>query len=139
MQPWHLNLFERKLIIILKKILKLNQETLEELVRFVGFMKNKSKAIKTLAKWYIDHNEDPVVIVKKYGPKLRKTLLSLHGVGPETETADVLLAYIFDFPQFISDKYARTLFTQLGINGLIDYKILVFYNHINYINYFSYF
>ncbi|ORX78413.1 endonuclease III related protein [Anaeromyces robustus] len=112
-----------------KKIVKLKQESLEELVRPAGFMKNKSKAIKTLSKWYLDHKEDSVAVVKKYGPKLRKTLLSLHGVGPET--ADVLLAYIFDIPQFISDKYARTLFTQLGIKGLTDYKSL--YQQLNFL------
>jgi len=112
-----------------KKILKMKQETLEELVRPAGFMKNKSKAIKTLSKWYLEHQENSAAVVKKYGPKLRKTLLSLHGVGPET--ADVLLTYIFDIPQFISDKYSRTLFTQLGIKGLTDYKSL--YQQLNFL------
>ncbi|WP_423215628.1 endonuclease III domain-containing protein [Streptococcus equinus] len=106
----------------LQKIIALSQEQLQELVRPAGFMKNKSKAIHTLAKWYVDHNEDSTSIAKKYGTKLRKILLSLHGVGPET--ADVLLTYVFDQPQFVSDKYARTLFTQLGVKDLTDYKSL---------------
>lgn len=98
------------------------KENLEELVRPAGFMKNKSKAIQEVASWYLVHEENPTKIVQQYGSSLRKVLLSLHGVGPET--ADVRMAHIFDQPQFIADRYARTLFTQLGINDLTDYKSL---------------
>lgn len=106
----------------LQVLVNMPKENLEELVRPAGFMKNKSKAIQEVASWYLAHNENPTKIVQQYGSSLRKVLLSLHGVGPET--ADVLMAYIFDQPQFIADKYARTLFTQLGINDLTDYKSL---------------
>lgn len=106
----------------LQVLVSMPKENLEELVRPAGFMKNKSKAIQEVASWYLAHNENPTKIVQQYGSSLRKVLLSLHGVGPET--ADVLMAYIFDQPQFIADKYARTLFTQLGINDLTDYKSL---------------
>ena len=106
----------------LQVLVDMPKENLEELVRPAGFMKNKSKAIQEVASWYLAHEENPTKIVQQYGSSLRKVLLSLHGVGPET--ADVLMAYIFDQPQFIADKYARTLFTQLGFNDLTDYKSL---------------
>lgn len=106
----------------LQVLVNIPKENLEELVRPAGFMKNNSKAIQEVASWYLAHEENPAKIVQQYGSSLRKVLLSLHGVGPET--ADVLMAYIFDQPQFIADKYARTLFTQLGINDLTDYKSL---------------
>lgn len=106
----------------LQVLVNIPKENLEELVRPAGFMKNKSKAIQEVASWYLAHEENSAKIVQQYGSSLRKVLLSLHGVGPET--ADVLMAYIFDQPQFIADKYARTLFTQLGINDLTDYKSL---------------
>jgi endonuclease-3 related protein len=106
----------------LQVLVNMPKENLEELVRPASFMKNKSKAIQEVASWYLAHEENPTKIVQQYGSSLRKVLLSLHGVGPET--ADVLMAYIFDQPQFIADKYARTLFTQLGINDLTDYKSL---------------
>lgn len=107
-----------------EKILTLDIEKLQELVRPAGFMKNKSKAIRTLATWYLDHNKNSDEINKLYGENLRKTLLSLHGVGPET--ADVLLTYVFDRPYFVADKYARTLFGLLGVeeNILTDYNKL---------------
>lgn len=106
----------------LQVLVSMPKENLEELVRPAGFMKNKSKAIQEVTSWYLAHEENPTKIVQQYGSSLRKVLLSLHGVGPET--ADVLMAYIFDQPQFIADKYARTLFIQLGINDLTDYKNL---------------
>ncbi|AND79224.1 endonuclease III domain-containing protein [Streptococcus pantholopis] len=105
-----------------KKIAELPQDELEEWIRPAGFMKNKSKVIQTIAQWYLEHQKKPDKIIRRYGKNLRQELLSLHGVGQET--ADVLLVYIFDQPQFISDKYARTLFTQLGIEDLTDYKSL---------------
>lgn len=104
------------------KIAELPTEKLEELVRPAGFMKNKSKAIQTLADWYLSHNQNSQAIHRKYGKDLRKRLLSLHGVGPET--ADVLLVYVFDQAHFVSDKYARTLFSHLGQQGFADYKSL---------------
>ena len=106
----------------LQVLVDMPKENLEELVRPAGFMKNKSKAIQEVASWYLAHEENPTKIVQQYGSSLRKVLLSLHGVGPET--ADVLMAYIFDQPQFIADKYARPFFTQLGINDLTASKSL---------------
>ncbi|MGT2947971.1 endonuclease III domain-containing protein [Streptococcus devriesei] len=105
-----------------RRIQDLSSEQLEFLVRPAGFMKNKSKAIRTVSKWYLENQEDSHAAVKQYGQNLRQTLLKLHGVGPET--ADVLLTYIFDQPQFIADKYARTLFSHLGLSGLSDYQSL---------------
>lgn len=96
-----------------EKILELDTEALQNLIRSAGFMKNKSKAIQTVCKWYIDHKSNPEEIIATYGENLRKTLLSLHGIGPET--ADVLLTYVFDQPYFIADKYARTLLDLLGV------------------------
>ena len=105
-----------------KKISGLPAEILEKLIRPAGFMKNKSRAIRTVTQWYLDHNQNSQIIAKEYGEDLRSILLKIHGVGPET--ADVFLTYIFDRPQFIADKYARTLFAQLGIQRLTDYNSL---------------
>ena len=103
-------------------IVQLDSKILEDLVRPAGFMKNKSRAIQGLAQWYLDHDVAPKAICQAYGSDLRTVLLGLHGVGPET--ADVLLTYIFDQPQFVADKYARTLFGLLGVEGLRDYQTL---------------
>jgi endonuclease-3 related protein len=43
---------------------------------------------------------------------LRKELLSINGVGPET--ADSILLYALNRPVFVVDAYTRRLFTRLG-------------------------
>lgn len=104
------------------RILALPPEKLHDLVRPAGFYRNKSRALVSVLTWLAQGNYDYPTIRQRYGAHLRQELRALHGVGPET--ADVLLTYIFDVPTFISDKYARTLFTCLGVTGLTDYRSL---------------
>lgn len=105
-----------------EKILALPTTKLQELVRPAGFYKNKSRSLVSVFSWLQQWHYDYPQIRHHFGPKLRDQLLTLRGVGQET--ADVLLTYIFDVPTFIADKYARTLFTQLGIDHLTDYQSL---------------
>lgn len=44
---------------------------------------------------------------------LRRLLLSIHGVGPET--ADDMLLYAFQRPVFVVDAYTRRIFERLGM------------------------
>lgn len=50
---------------------------------------------------------------------LRKELLNIRGVGPET--ADVMLLYIFERNAFIADTYAIRLFNRLGFGPYTNY------------------
>lgn len=92
---------------------------LQSLIRPAGFFKQKSAYIKELMSWFIRHGKD----FKKFDPysdeTLRKELLSIKGVGPET--ADAMLLYIFDRKVFIGDQYAIRLFKRLGFG---DYRNL---------------
>ncbi|GAA3192483.1 endonuclease III domain-containing protein [Lentilactobacillus kefiri] len=105
-----------------KQILALPLEQIQELIRPSGFYVNKSRSLIGVLKWFDHFNCDFPTMVKHYGPSLRKTILTLRGVGEET--ADSLLVYVFDQPAFISDKYTRTLFTYLGYRGLTNYAKL---------------
>ncbi|MEE9157091.1 MAG: endonuclease, partial [Gammaproteobacteria bacterium] len=56
-------------------------------------------------------------------PNLRKQLLSVNGIGPET--ADDMLLYAINRPVFVVDAYTRRLFSRLGnVNGDEDYEEL---------------
>jgi len=44
---------------------------------------------------------------------LRRNLLSVHGIGPET--ADDILLYALGKPVFVIDAYTRRLFSRLGL------------------------
>lgn len=104
------------------KIVQLPREQVQELTRPAGFYRSKSRAVEAVFAWLRQFDFDYQRIAATHGAQLRDQLLALHGVGDET--ADVLLTYVFDTPTFISDKYARTLFSRLGITGLTDYHSL---------------
>lgn len=92
-------------------IRNLSTEELIELIYSSGFHQNKSKSIHSFFVWLKEFEDDYSKIKQFYGSDLRKQLLSLHGIGPET--ADVILLYAFKQPVFIADTYARRLFSQL--------------------------
>lgn len=104
------------------QLVALAKEQLEHLIRPAGFYKNKGRSIHDFFSWYQHFGYNPQTVVQTYGQQIRNQLLAQHGIG--NETADVLLTYVFDQPTFISDKYARTLFTHLGVPGLTDYQSL---------------
>lgn len=103
-------------------IRQLTTAELQKLARPAGFYQNKSRAIMSVFTWLSQYHDDYQRISRIMGPRLRNELLKLHGIGDET--ADVLLTYVFEQPTFISDKYARVLFTQLGIPQLTNYRSL---------------
>lgn len=112
-----------------KVLQKLPLTNLQSLIKTAGFYKNKSRAIHEFFCWYQQFNFDDQLVVKKLGKALRSELLKLRGIGDET--ADVLLIYVFDQVAFVSDKYARTLFTHLGIKGLNKYQDLAQQCHLS--------
>lgn len=98
-----------------QRIRALPSEELQDLIRPSGFYRNKSRSIQEVFAWLSRFDDDFKTIARFYGSDLRKKLLSLHGIGPET--ADVFLVYLFDEPVFIADKYAQKLFARLGIES----------------------
>ncbi|AXY26781.1 deoxyribonuclease I [Suicoccus acidiformans] len=96
-----------------EQLLALPRAELEGLIRPSGFFKNKARGLQEFFQWYESFAFEPEAVnaVFPEDQVLRKELLRLHGVGEET--ADVLRLYVFDQVTFVSDAYARRLFTQL--------------------------
>ena len=105
-----------------QNILDLPLEELKILIRSSGFYKNKAKAIHTLFNWLNQYHFDYCRINEVYGEHLRSELLKLHGIG--SETADVLLVYIFERIEFIPDNYTRRLYRKLGYSHTENYDKL---------------
>lgn len=105
-----------------EKILEQTDVEVAELIRPSGYFNIKTKRLKNLCQWYLDHGG-----LKQLGKKdtltLRESLLGVNGVGPET--ADDILLYAFQRPVFVVDVYTRRLFTRLDlINGTEDYETI---------------
>ncbi|HAR3709843.1 TPA: endonuclease III domain-containing protein [Staphylococcus aureus] len=112
-------------------ILELPIETLQSLIHSSGFYKSKSLTIKTLLTWLARHDFNYQEINERYKAELRKELLSLKGIG--SETADVLLVYIFGRIEFIPDSYTRKIYDKLGYENTNSYdqfkKVVTLPNH----------
>ena len=106
-------------VMTVEGILELSLEDLQERIRSAGFFKQKSQTIKGLLIW-LRENGGFEVLARIGTEDLRKKLLELKGIGPET--ADALLLYLFDRPVFISDEYARRLFRRLEFGNFKTYS-----------------
>lgn len=105
-----------------QNILALTERELQILIHSSGFYKSKASTIINLLTWLAEHNYNYDNINKLYGEQLRQQLLTIKGIG--SETADVLLVYIFDRIEFIPDNYTRKIFYKLGYSNTTNYDKL---------------
>jgi len=89
-------------------------ETLEACVRPAGFYRQKASAIRNFADW-LDrrHGGSLSRLFSLPADELRRQLLELRGVGPET--ADAILLYAAERPMFVADAYTRRVLARHGI------------------------
>ena len=87
-----------------------------------GYFNVKARRLRALCRWII--NEGGLRrLARRDTDTLRRDLLAVHGIGPET--ADDILLYAFHRPVFVIDAYTRRLFRRLGlIDGDEDYEAL---------------
>jgi endonuclease III related protein len=101
-------------------------ETLKQLIRPSGFFNQKAQRLKTMAlhlKDTYDSNLD--LFFDQDLQSLRKELLQLNGIGPET--ADSILLYAGDKPIFVVDAYTKRLFGRLNLLTDLSYDSIQIY------------
>lgn len=86
----------------------LSLEQLKQKIRPSGFYNQKAERIQSFLKWFEGYNYDFSQLEPVPDLTLRKILLSIHGIGPET--ADCMMVYVFKRPFFIIDAYTRRIF-----------------------------
>jgi endonuclease III related protein len=88
----------------------------------VGYFNVKATRLQLYCSWYLDSGQFEQLNTCDT-LELRKALLSVKGIGPET--ADDILLYAFTRPIFVIDAYTRRLFSRLGyIKGDEKYETL---------------
>ncbi|MYH70529.1 MAG: endonuclease [Gammaproteobacteria bacterium] len=106
----------------LARIAALPQDDLAGLIRSSGFFNVKAMRLKNLCGW-LQSRGGLDALSEWDTDRLRQSLLSINGVGPET--ADDILLYAFDRPVFVIDSYTRRLLKKLGMaGGQEDYETL---------------
>jgi len=77
-----------------------------------GYFNVKARRLRHFCQWYVDAGQlDSLSQLDTH--TLRKQLLAVNGVGPET--ADDMLLYAFARPVFVIDAYTRRLFSRLHL------------------------
>ena len=104
---------KRRNLIDPKSLVALPEEELQDIIRPVGFNRQKARYLHGIAEYFSKNPLDSAIDMP--ADRLRKELLSLEGVGDET--ADVLLLYVAGKPKFVVDAYARRMFGCIGLNG----------------------
>jgi endonuclease III related protein len=81
----------------------INTRILKEAIKPAGYYNQKAAYLKHFAGFYLS--------LKGKTPS-RNELLSVKGIGPET--ADSILLYAYNMPEFVVDAYTRRMFSHLG-------------------------
>ncbi len=90
-----------------------NEEDIAPLIRPTGYYNQKAKKIKNFLRWFKAYNFSFDSLRDIELPALRKELLSINGIGPET--ADSILLYAILKKIFVIDAYTRRIFHRVGV------------------------
>lgn len=114
---------ELEKIFTLKDIYFTQEEKLANLILPARFSRQKAKYLKNTAQFFKNYQFSFETIKKQFSPQdLRKTLLEIKGIGPET--ADTILLYAFYLPFFVIDAYTKRIAFRLGLTPLEKIKYL---------------
>jgi endonuclease-3 related protein len=97
-------------------------EELEELLQPAGYFRIKARRLRSLLEFLVERYDGSLdVMFQTPLPELRRQLLAVHGVGPET--ADSILLYAGRLPSFVVDAYTHRIFARHGwISFDADYQ-----------------
>ncbi|MFO8057265.1 MAG: endonuclease III domain-containing protein [bacterium] len=96
-----------------EKIKRSRRQTLARLIRPSGYFNQKAERLQDFADYFVrNYRGDWRRMAKRETAELRRELLALRGIGPET--ADSILLYALYKTVFVVDAYTRRAFSRLG-------------------------
>ncbi len=91
-------------------------EELAEIIRSAGYFRLKATRLHNLIEFLHDRYDGSIEAMRGHDTDtLRRELLSVNGVGPET--ADSILLYALDRPTFVVDTYTHRVLARHGWIG----------------------
>ncbi len=104
-------------------IASLEKDRLAEMIRSTGYHNQKAETLKVLLEWMKGYRYSLLRASRRPSAGLRRELLALKRIGPET--ADSILLYALDKPFFVVDAYTRRVFSRLGLlEGGEEYPVV---------------
>jgi endonuclease-3 related protein len=103
-------------LLSVEKLHVVDTDKLARLIQPSGYFNLKARRLKNLIELVITaYNGDLEDMWREQTNKLRKELLAVEGIGPET--ADSILLYGFNRPIFIIDTYTRRVLSRHDLIG----------------------
>ena len=97
------------------RLIAARREEVERLIRPSGFYKQKAAYLLEFASFIEqEHHGDIIGLSSMPVNELRRELLRLPGIGPET--ADAILLYALELPSFVVDAYTMRLLRRIGVD-----------------------
>lgn len=97
-----------------KKLNGMSRRDLSGLIKPSGYYNIKAKRLKSLVSFFMRNFNGDIALMRRQGQeKIRKGLLAVHGVGPET--CDSIMLYALNKPVFVIDAYTKRIFNRCGI------------------------
>ncbi len=107
------NLNKNKLMNI-DKVIKIKQTKLARLIRSAGYFNQKAERLKIISRYIKDTHQGKIrQFFGQDANELRKELLAIKGIGPET--ADSIILYSARKPIFVIDAYTKRIFSRVGV------------------------
>lgn len=101
-------------VLELEALAELPSAELEELIRPAGYFRLKARRLGNLVSFFLRESGGDISCLKERElHSLRRDLLQVNGIGPET--ADCILCYALDFPIFVVDAYTARIFSRHGL------------------------
>ena len=95
---------------------------LARLLTPVGYFNVKARRLHNFCRWFLAQGGQRA-LARRRTAELRRDLLAVNGIGPET--ADDILLYAFHRDVFVIDAYTRRIFVRLGLAaGDETYEVL---------------
>jgi endonuclease III related protein len=109
----------------------IDNETLAGLIRPTGYYNQKAQKLKNFTAWFRGYDYQYGMLAARGTDELRRELLEIKGVGPET--ADSILLYALGREIFVVDAYTKRLFTRIGfLSGNESYRQIQELFHQNF-------
>lgn len=111
-----LNNLKQENLLTPQRLSRISHERLAALIKPAGYFNVKAKRLKNFLDYLFAHyNGDLDAMAGGSGEQLRRELLSINGIGPET--ADSILLYAFQKPVFVIDAYTHRMLYRHGLTG----------------------
>ncbi|MBI3027241.1 endonuclease III domain-containing protein [Candidatus Woesearchaeota archaeon] len=100
-------------LINIKKILKIKNKKLAQIIKSSGYYNQKAKKLKNFCD-FLSKNYDGKIslLLNNNAEELKKKLISINGIGQET--ADSIILYAAKKPVFVVDAYTKRILNRIG-------------------------